>query len=151
MVLAGMSLLINMFEAGGARDRALGFWGTVSALGASAQSAVALTRSTPAGALGVAPQGLAAWARGYLLMLRFDLSRQRQWLRFAVALQVLLGAGIAIVVGFYAPHLPPPGILSNLTTGLVTEVGTSYLVPGSWILVGCLAVAWVVGHRHAEL
>jgi EmrB/QacA subfamily drug resistance transporter len=36
MVPAGMSLLVNMFEEGAARNRALGIWGTVSALGGTA-------------------------------------------------------------------------------------------------------------------
>jgi len=80
------------------------------------------------------PRGVAGWVRGYLLMLRFDLSSQRQWLPFGVIMQVLLGAGMAIIYGFYAPHLPRAGLLY-----LVTGAPAVALIP-----FGMLAVPMLV-------
>lgn len=36
-------------------------------------------------------------------------------------------------------------IRASLSSGLVTDVGTSYLVLAAWTLMGWLAAAWVVG------
>jgi len=38
-------------------------------------------------------------------------------------------------------------IRDALTTGFVTEVGTSYLILGAWTVGGWIATAWVVGRR----
>src|SRR5215469_12066826 len=60
-------------------------------------------------------RGPAWWLRSYTLMLRFDLSSQRAWLPTAVALQILMGAGMAIIYGFYIPHLPRVAVLYLVT------------------------------------
>jgi ABC-2 type transport system permease protein len=39
-------------------------------------------------------------------------------------------------------------IRAGLTSGLVTNVTTSFLVLVGWTLAGCAATAWVVGHRR---
>src|ERR1035438_9941309 len=39
-------------------------------------------------------------------------------------------------------------IRAGLTSGLATQVGTSFLVVGAWAVAGCAATAWVVGRRR---
>jgi ABC-2 type transport system permease protein len=70
------------------------------------------------------------WLRAYLLMLRFDLSSQRTWLPLALIMQVLLGAGMAVIYGFYVPHLPPRSALY-----LLTGAPTAALIPVGMVLL----------------
>jgi hypothetical protein len=37
---------------------------------------------------------------------------------------------------------------AGLTSGVETQVGLSILVLGAWVVVGCAATAWVIGHRR---
>ncbi len=53
-------------------------------------------------------------------------------------------ASIHRVLPFY--HMAQV-IRDGLSTGLVIEVGTSYLVLGAWVLAGWVATGWVVGRR----
>jgi hypothetical protein len=47
------------------------------------------------------------------------------------------------------PFFPMAQVIrGSLTDGLVTGVGTSYLVLGAWTVAGWLATAWVVGRRR---
>lgn len=94
-------------------------------------SAVAPSRiALPDGSL---RRGPAWWVRSYTLALRFDLSNQRAWLPMAVALQVLLGAGMAMIYGFYVPHLPKGALLY-----LVTGAPTLSLIPVGLVLLPTL-------------
>jgi len=77
--------------------------------------------------------GPASWLRAYLLSLRFDLSNQRTWLPMAVALQIILGAGMAMIYGFYVPELPKVAI-----TYLVTGAPTLALIPVGFVLLPTL-------------
>lgn len=92
---------------------------------APATAAAALTPSTRP------PSG--SWLRGYLLMLRFDFASQRAWLPFSVAMQILLGAGMAVIYGFYVPHLPRRSLLF-----LVTGAPTLALIPIGLVMVPAL-------------
>ena len=83
-------------------------------------------------------RGPAWWLRSYTLMLRFDLSSQRAWLPTAVALQILMGAGMAIIYGFYIPHLPRVAVLY-----LVTGAPALALVP-----LGLVFVPTVIGQQR---
>lgn len=74
-----------------------------------------------------------AYLRSYLLMLRFDFSSQRTWLPFSVVMQVLIGAGMAVIYGFYVPHLPKRSILF-----LVTGAPALALIPIGLIMVPAL-------------
>jgi ABC-2 type transport system permease protein len=78
------------------------------------------------------------WLRGYGLMLRFDLSSQRRWLPFAVAMQILMGAGMAIVYGFYVPRLGAAGLLY-----LVSGAPALALIP-----LGLLVVPMLVSEQY---
>ena len=96
----------------------------------TAPASVAVTPGFSAAGRAGPPRGLHGWLRGYLLMLRFDLSSQRQWLPFGLILQVLLGAGMAVIYGFYAPHLSKAGLLY-----LVTGAPAVALVPFGMLAV----------------
>lgn len=84
------------------------------------------------------PRGLGWWIRSYILMLRFEGSSQRSWLPFAVIMQVLIGAGMAIIYGFYVPHLPRTAVLY-----LVTGAPTLSLIP-----MGLLLLPNLVGQQQ---
>lgn len=77
--------------------------------------------------------GPAWWIRSYLLSLRFDVSSQRTWLPLSVALQVLLGAGMAIIYGFYVPNLPKAAVLY-----LVTGAPTISMIPIGLVILPSL-------------
>jgi ABC-2 type transport system permease protein len=83
--------------------------------------------------------GPAWWLRSYALMLRFDLSSQRTCLPVAMALQILMGAGMAVIYGFYVPELPPAGVLY-----LVTGAPALALIP-----LGMVFVPALVGQQRA--
>ncbi|HXZ99079.1 MAG TPA: ABC transporter permease [Candidatus Binatia bacterium] len=77
--------------------------------------------------------GPLGWLRSYGLMLRFDLSSYRQWLPMVVALQILMGAAMAIIYGLYVPHLPRTGLLY-----IVSGAPALALLPLGLILVPSL-------------
>jgi ABC-2 type transport system permease protein len=79
------------------------------------------------------PSGLAWWIRSYTLALRFDFANQRAWLPITIVLQVLLGAGMAMIYGFYVPHLPKVALLY-----LVTGAPTLSLIPAGLVLLPAL-------------
>lgn len=78
------------------------------------------------------------WLRSYAFMLRFDLSSQRAWLPFATAMQVLMGAGMAVIYGFYVPHLSTAGALY-----LVTGAPALALIP-----LGMVFIPGVIGQQR---
>lgn len=99
--------------------------------------------SSPLGTLLSGPgsrSALGAHLRGYLLMLRFDFASQRPWLAFSVAMQILIGAGMAVIYGFYVPHLPKRSLLF-----LVTGAPALALIP-----VGLLMVPMFVSQQKTE-
>ena len=64
-------------------------------------------------------RGAGYWLAGYRAMLRFDLASSRAWLATFVTVQVLMGAGMAIIYGFYLGDMPP-GAATFLATGAPT-------------------------------
>jgi ABC-2 type transport system permease protein len=65
-------------------------------------------------------------------MLRFDLSSQRLWLPLALILQILLGAGMSVIYGFYIPRLPVAAVqylVSGAPTVALVPIGL-VLLPG---------------------
>jgi ABC-2 type transport system permease protein len=88
-------------------------------------------------------RGLAHWASSYAAMLRFDLAAQRNFLPMFALMQVLFGAGMAIIYGFYIGHLPPGAAqfivsgspaLAVLTAGImgVVMMVTERQLAGTW-------------------
>lgn len=98
----------------------------------SAPAAAVRPHPAPPG-WGTARTGPLRWLRSYGLMLRFDLSSYRQWLPSAVILQILMGAGMALIYGFYVPDLPRAGVLY-----LVTGAPALALIPLGLVFVPSL-------------
>jgi ABC-2 type transport system permease protein len=93
--------------------------------------------------------GVRHWVASYAAMLRFDLAAQRNWLPMFALMQVLFGAGMAIIYGFYIGHLPADAALfivsgspalAVLTAGLigVTMMVTERQQAGSWDFIWSL-------------
>ncbi len=93
--------------------------------------------------------GVRHWAASYAAMLRFDLAAQRNWLPMFALMQVLFGAGMAIIYGFYIGHLPGGAALfivsgspalAVLTAGLigVTMMVSERQQAGSWDFIWSL-------------
>jgi len=74
-------------------------------------------------ALALAPtamrRGAGYWLAGFRAMLRFDLASSRAWLATFITVQVLMGAGMSIIYGFYLGNMPP-GAATFLATGAPT-------------------------------
>jgi ABC-2 type transport system permease protein len=80
----------------------------------------------------VLARGLRYWGRGYLGMMRFDLLNLRTSLPVFLVVQVLMGAGTAILYGFYFADLPGTAatfIATGAPALAVVPVGMA-LVPG---------------------
>ena len=56
------------------------------------------------------------WLDGYTSMLRFDIVNMREWIAPFLVIQVMLGAGMAIMYGFYFVDVPPV-FATFITTG----------------------------------
>jgi ABC-2 type transport system permease protein len=77
-------------------------------------------------------RGASYWLSGYRQMLRFDLASLRETLPFFLVIQVLMGAGMAIIYGFYFADIPPVAatfIATGAPTLAMVPVGMA-LVPG---------------------
>ena len=96
-------------------------------------------------------RGMRYWAGSYAAMLRFDFAAQRNWLPMFALMQILFGAGMAIIYGFYIGHLPKGAALfivtgspalAVLTAGLigVTMMVTQRQQAGSWDFIWSLPV-----------
>lgn len=94
-------------------------------------------------------RGTRSWAVSYAAMLRFDLAGQRNWLPLFGLMQILFGAGMAVIYGFYIGHLSRDAALfivtgspalSVLTAGLigVTTMVTQRQEAGSWDFIWSL-------------
>jgi ABC-2 type transport system permease protein len=74
--------------------------------------------------------GPAYWLGGYRAMLRFDLTNLRDFLSFFLLIQVLMGAGMAVIYGFYFDELPPIA-----ATYIATGAPTLAIIPVGMTLV----------------
>ena len=77
-----------------------------------------------------APSGFESWLDGYTSMLRFETRNLRTYLTVGLAIQVLLGAGMALMYGFYFGEVD-----SVQRTFLVTGIPTLALVPIGFVMV----------------
>ena len=80
------------------------------------------------------------WLHGYRAMMRFELLNQRTFLPVFLAVQLLLGAGMAIMYGFFLGDLPPLAMRY-----VVTGIPALALFP-----LGFLAVPTVVGDMRRK-
>ena len=92
------------------------------------------------GSNGLPAGGPANWFRAYALMLRFDFATQRAWLPLALALQIFMGAGMAVIYGFYVPHLSSRALLY-----LVTGAPTLAFIP-----IGMAMLPTIVSQQKAS-
>lgn len=90
----------------------------VSALGATAVEAPAPRH------------GAARWLHGYLQMLRFEVASQRDWLPLMLVIELLLGAGMAVMYGFYVSPMPP-----RSAAFVVTGTPALALVPVGFVML----------------
>ncbi|MBU1865349.1 MAG: ABC transporter permease [Actinobacteria bacterium] len=77
-------------------------------------------------------RGKGYWASGLSSMLRFDYITLRETLPFFLVLQILMGAGMAIIYGFYFADLPPVAatfIATGAPTLAIIPVGMA-VIPG---------------------
>lgn len=63
--------------------------------------------------------GVPYWAAGFRGMLRFDLASSRDWLLPFMMVQILMGAGMALIYGFYLGEMPPAA-MAFVATGAPT-------------------------------
>jgi ABC-2 type transport system permease protein len=63
--------------------------------------------------------GLSYWFASLWHMLRFDYGRMRQWAPMMAVIQMLMGAGMAVMYGFFYPHMTDT-IALYITTGTPT-------------------------------
>lgn len=86
-------------------------------------------------------RGPGYWLAGYRSMLRFDLASSRSWLAIFGVVQILMGAGMAIIYGFYLGEMP-----REAATFLATGAPTLALVPlGMAMLPSLIAVRKIEG------
>ena len=94
-------------------------------------------------------RGTRYWIDSYAAMLRFDLAAQRNWLPMFALMQIMFGAGMAIIYGFYIGHLSKDAALfivsgspalAVLTAGLIGVVMmvTERQQAGSWDFIWSL-------------
>ncbi len=94
-------------------------------------------------------RGLRPWLSGYVSMLRFDVASQRNLLPMFVLTQILFGAGMAIIYGFYLSRAPQAAFvyivtgapaLAVITAALigVTTIVTERQLAGSWDFIWSL-------------
>jgi len=75
-------------------------------------------------------RGAGYWFAGYRAMLRFDLGNLREFLSFFLVIQVLMGAGMAVIYGFYFDDLP-----AAAATFIATGAPTLAIIPVGMTLV----------------
>ncbi|MGD0220405.1 MAG: ABC transporter permease [Acidimicrobiales bacterium] len=63
--------------------------------------------------------GAGYWIASLRAMLRFDYGRMREWAAMLVLIQTMMGAGMALLYGFFYPHITPFRAL-YITTGAPT-------------------------------
>lgn len=74
--------------------------------------------------------GAGHWLACLRVMLRFDLGRARGWAAMMVLIQVLMGAGMAVMYGFFYPRITP-AVALYISTGTPTLA----LVPLGFVMI----------------
>jgi len=117
------------------RDRSLGS-------GEAEMNTTATLRAAPsAGQLpSTICSGAGYWLRSLHRMLRFDLGRARQWAPMMAVAQVFMGAGMAVMYGFFYPEV-------DEVTGLYIVTGTPTL---ALIPLGLLMLPESVNEQRLE-
>ncbi len=74
--------------------------------------------------------GIGYWVASLVTMMRFDYGRMRQWAAMMVVIQTMMGAGMALLYGFFYPHITAMRAL-YITTGAPTLA----LIPLGFVMV----------------
>ncbi|NOY55669.1 MAG: ABC transporter permease [Actinobacteria bacterium] len=74
--------------------------------------------------------GLRRWLRSYMMMLRFDVRGLGQWLAFGFLIQILMGAGLAVMYGFYLGDVTPV-----VGTFMASGVPAIALIPIGFVMI----------------
>ena len=90
----------------------------------------ALPATGPSAGSSTVTTGARRWLRSYAMMLRFDVRGLGQWLVFGLVIQVLMGAGMAIMYGFYLGDVPP-----EVGTFMAGGVPAIALIPIGFVMV----------------
>jgi ABC-2 type transport system permease protein len=101
-------------------------------------SATAVAASAPAGSELRAGPGY--WLHSFALMFRFDWGRARAWAPMMAVIQLMMGAGMAIMYGFFYPHV-------SQETALYIATGTPTL---ALIPLGLVMVPGSVSQQRIE-
>jgi ABC-2 type transport system permease protein len=84
--------------------------------------------------------GIGYWFSSLLAMLRFDYGRMREWAPMMIVIQTMMGAGMALLYGFFYPHVTAFRAL-YITTGAPTLA----LIP-----LGFVMLPGAVGQQKTE-
>ncbi|MHB1568415.1 MAG: ABC transporter permease [Solirubrobacteraceae bacterium] len=91
---------------------------------------------------GAPRHGAIRWMRSYLSMMRFEAASQRDWLGLMLIIELLLGAGMAVMYGFYVASIPP-----RLAAFIVTGTPALALVPVGFVMLpGAIARRKLAGN-----
>ena len=74
--------------------------------------------------------GVGYWLASLVSMMRFDYGRVRQWVPMMIVIQTLMGAGMALLYGFFYPHVTAIRAL-YITTGAPTLA----LIPVGFVML----------------
>jgi ABC-2 type transport system permease protein len=74
--------------------------------------------------------GVGHWFRSLGLMMRFDAGRAREWAAMMAVIQVMMGAGMAFMYGFFYPVVTP-----TIALFIVTGTPTLALIPLGLVMV----------------
>lgn len=86
------------------------------------------TSSTPAAAFATAPA--TGWWRAFALSLRWEWGDARQWAGMMIVIQFMMGAGMAMMYGFFYPEITPTTALY-----IATGIPTLALIPLGFIMI----------------
>jgi ABC-2 type transport system permease protein len=74
--------------------------------------------------------GMPYWFASLRHMLRFDYGRMRQWAPMMAVIQMLMGAGMAIMYGFFYPH-----VTDTVALYIATGAPTLALIPLGFVML----------------
>lgn len=74
--------------------------------------------------------GVSYWFASLAAMLRFDIGRSRDWAKMMLLIQTFMGAGMAMIYGFFYPH-----ISATTATYIVTGIPTVALIPLGFVML----------------
>ncbi|MGE5287466.1 MAG: ABC transporter permease [Micromonosporaceae bacterium] len=84
--------------------------------------------------------GAGYWLASFRSMTRFDLGRARQWAAMMMVIQIMMGAGMALMYGFFYPRVTP-----TIALYIATGTPTLALIP-----LGLVMIPASVGQQKLE-